>query len=116
MSAHFKENIAVMGLAFAMLAVTLIFLRSGYLLSSGAGFGLAALFIAKGSSRLRCHLSDVGLSVVVLGLLSCSKIVPPSIANPLIFEVAAIAVSILFAATGLTFKAIAADQKARRQT
>jgi uncharacterized membrane protein HdeD (DUF308 family) len=115
MAIGYKENVALLCLAFAMLVVTTIFLYSGHILRSGGGFGLAALFVVKGASKLRCHLSDVVLAIVVLLLLLASKIVPPGFVRPLMFELSALILTVVFAATGLTFSAILAEQKARRQ-
>lgn len=109
-------NIAILCVAFILIMVGLIgliFPVSGKILKAGSLFGLSGFFVAKGASPLPCRNSDVLMSLSVLGLVIASKIPSPTI-FPLALEISAILLTLIFAATGLTFKAIAVEQKRRR--
>jgi hypothetical protein len=110
-----QKNGAVLLTAAAIIIVSLIFPTSGQILKLGSIFGLSAFFVAKGASSLPCRNSDVALGIGVLGLIIASKI--PGLTNsPLILEICAILLTLVFAITGLTFKAIAVEQKRRRHS
>src|SRR5262249_8327903 len=109
------HNMIVIVAAVAVLIITVASLDSGRILRSGGGFGLAAILFAKGVSRLRGSLSDVWLAVAVLVLVLASKTVNPKLTSPLIFESVAIALTLIFILTGLTFRSIAIEQKERRE-
>lgn len=109
----FKENLMVLTVAF-LIAIAPFFRESRMIIGLPVSFSLAGILVIKGASRLRCRPSDVLMSFAVLILVVLSKITPMQIASPLIFEVGAVVVIVIFGMTGLTFKSIAAEQKSRR--
>lgn len=111
MTHGYKENIMVLIFALAMPIVGIVAGQSGRFLHVGASFGVAAIFVTKAASRLRCRWSDVLHTVTALGLFILSKTVSTNLAWQLIFEGAVLSVAVSFAVTGLTFKTIAANQK-----
>jgi hypothetical protein len=109
-----KRNLAVLCVAAAIVTVGFIFPRSGKILELGSVFGLSAFLVAKGASPLPCHNSDVLLSLFILALIVTSKM-PAATPLSLVLEISAILLTLIFTVTGLTFKAIAREQKRRRE-
>jgi hypothetical protein len=110
------ENRLIVLLGFVIAVAPLFSLQSRGILVHGGSIGFAVPFILKGTSRLRCSISDVVLTVVVLTLVLLAALVSPPVAPRLALEVAALLVIALFAATGVTFKAIAREQRARTKS
>jgi hypothetical protein len=110
------ENRIIVLLGLVMAGAPLFSPQSRGILVHGGSIAFAVPFILKGTSRLRCALSDVILTVLVLTLVLLATLTSPPFAPPIAFEVAALLVIAIFAATGVTFKAIAKEQKARTKS
>ena len=109
-----SRNIAIMCLGLGVAIVGIIFSESGHLLRHGVSIALGAFFAIKGTSKLRCELSDVAIAFAAFTLVLLSKVFPPRILPPDSFEIAALGLAVAFAVTGLKFKSIAAEQKISR--
>jgi hypothetical protein len=110
----FSENVVVIALALAICVIVLVFPEIGRMLKHGVGFGLAALLMIKGTSRLRCQKSDVLLTTGVFISILLSKTLPDNRAV-FVSEICALALVVSFAFTGLTFESIARDQRTSRR-
>ncbi len=113
---RYPENIAVLILAILIAAVGVFPIMSGNMFRNGAPVVVAVFLIAKGASALRCTISDVVLSAAAFIFVLLSKIVPAQVVSPVIFHVAALVLIPIFAMTGLTFKAIAAERRKGKES
>jgi hypothetical protein len=111
---YYWENAAVLILAIGIAVVPLFSLPSGGTLIRGASIAFAALFISKGVARARCHLSDVFLTMI--SLIGVLTLIFVHMANEprWVLEIALLIAALIFATTGLTFKQIARQQKAKK--
>jgi|ERR1051325_10926403 len=107
-------NCLVLIAAFLIAVVPLFAIGSKGVLTSGGGMALGALVAIKGISRLRCSASDLVLASMVLGLVVITVFTNQSATTRLALEVVAISLVFIFASTGLTFRAIARDQRLSR--
>jgi len=117
MEHRYPANVTVLILGILIAAVGTFFpLMSGSMFRNGAPIVVAVFLIGKSGSTLRCKTSDVLLSVAAFVLVVLSKIVPARVVSPVVFHVAALVVVVIFAVTGLTFKAIAVERRRRRES
>jgi hypothetical protein len=107
------ENWVIVLLGIAIAVVPLFSQQSRGILVHGGSIAFAVPFILKGVSRLKCAISDVVLTVLVLTLVLFATLARLPFAPPLSFEIAALVVIAIFTTTGLTFKAIAREQRIR---
>ncbi len=109
---HYRENLTIFALTVGILTLEVALPYSGKLLRHGL-FVLAFAFLWKAISHLRCTVSDMVLTAVILVLIALSRFVSPAYVSPLIFEIAALVLTLVFLSTGLSLKAIAEDRKNR---
>jgi hypothetical protein len=109
-----KNNLVILGLAAAMTGLAFVFRGSGTVLGLGGNIALAAFFFMKGFSSLQSRGSDILLSCLVLLCLVLSRAIGGQTA-PWILEGTALILTGIFIFTGLTFKAMALEQKRKRE-
>lgn len=109
-----KENVFVMAAALAICITTLAFPEAGRFIKRGMGFGLAALLVIKGASRLQCQRSDALLAIGIFALFLLSKTIPGK-GTALLIEICASIITLIFAITGLKLNQISKEQKWSRE-
>ena len=88
--------------------------EGGAILRHGAAIAIAVFFTIKGTSKLACKTSDVLLVGLALCFVVLSKTVPSKLVTLVVFEIGALAVVPIYIFTGLTYKAIIANQRSHR--
>src|SRR5258708_30302289 len=78
MARLYGQNGGVLCLGVSIGAMGAFFGDDGGILRHGTAIAVAVFFTIKGSSKLRCKLSDVLLAAVAFSLIVLSKIVPSS--------------------------------------
>ena len=114
MDRFYWQNVLVLCLGIFIAVVGAVLTERGTILRHGAGIAIAVFFTIKGASKLQCKVSDVSLVALALCCVVLSKTVPPGTVAPIVFEVGALAVLPIYVFTGLTYKAIIANQKNHR--
>lgn len=104
------QNITVLCLGLAIAAAGAVWTDAGIILRHGAAIAIAVFFTVKGTSRLQCKVSDILLVAFALCFVVLSKTVPPARISPVVFEAGAVVVLPFYMFTGLTYRAIIANQ------
>jgi hypothetical protein len=108
------NNDVVLLAALIIAATPLLAIHKKGIWASGGSMGVGALIAIKGSSRLRCTLSDLFLAVSILVLVLLETFTTQNSTSRLLLDVAVVSVVIVYASTGLTFRMIAKDQHVAR--
>lgn len=87
--------------------------EAGVILRHGAAIAIAVFFTIKGASKLRCRVSDILLVGLALCFVILSKTVPSKWVTPVVFEIGTLAIVPIYLFTGLTYKAIIANQRSQ---